>query len=251
MRINRQFTGWIVAAVLAVVLGGVIVYEAASGGGSSSRKASLGSGLPVSAQQSFDQTKDAKDTGGSHQLPDMGPNQQPTQMAHNPQQHCDPGDEPNVFAEWRNSPENLADAGNMSDEIVVGTVTGAKQGRPFSVNVKGEPDNPQITPVQNVTVHVTESVKGEAQSGANVTVQKLGDSRGCFRVAGDEPYQQGHQYLLLLENGAGGRPPHVISPEGRYEVVSGQRLRASNENFFGDSVDGDRLAQVVNQLKNG
>lgn len=252
---NRQFIGWIVAAVLAVALGGVLIFQATDDGSSGSRTAALGStssaGTTSAQQADFTSLRDQKQTEGSHQLPDIGAGQQPTRLESNPPVRCDPDLEPNVFAEWRNDPDDLAEAGSISDSIVVGTVTAVSQGQGFSVNVKGEPGNPQVTPVQNVTVHVDQAVKGDAQAGGNVTVEQLGDARGCFRVAGDEPYQQGQQYLLLLEDGAGNRSSHVISPEGRYMVTANNTLRSSHDSDFGEDIDGDSLRQVVNQLKTG
>jgi len=252
---NRQFIGWIVAAVLAVALGGVLIFQAGDDGGGVSRQAALESGsamgMPSQLTDDFSQIRDDKETSGNHVLPDVGPGQQPTQLQANPNQRCDPDAEPNAFAEWRNTPEDLGEAGTMADQIVVGTVMSAQKAAPFTVVVRGEPGNPQETPVQNVTIHVDQTVKGETNQGSNVTIQRLGDARGCFRVAGDEPFQQGRQYLLLLEDGAGNRPAHVISPEGRYMVRANNTLQSENENEFGEDVDGQRLGQVVSQLRSG
>jgi len=252
---TRNLIGWIVAAVLAVALGGVLIYEVASDDGGSSRKAALSSGgqqgLPSQVAADASNIQGEKETPGNHALPELGADQQPTELKSNPPQRCDPGDEPNVFAEWRNDPDTLKDAGAMADEIVVGTATSAARGTSFSVNARGEPNNPQVTPVQDVTFHVNQSVKGDASQGSDITVQRLGDAAGCFRVAGDEAYQQGHQYLLLLEDGVGSRPPHVVSPEGRYMVRGNNTLQSVPENDFGEDVDGQRLGQVVSQLKAG
>ena len=251
MNLNRQFTGWIVAGALAIALGGVIIYEAASGGSGTKRTAALGSAgaqsLPSAVSSDFNQIQEAKSTGGTHELPQVGAQQHPTHLTNNPPQHCDPNDEPNVRAEWRNNPKSLNEAGNMSDQIVVGTPTGTSAGTPFSVNVAGEPNNPQVTPVQNVTFHVTQTVKGSA--GGTVTIQRLGDAAGCFRVMGDEQYQQGQKYLLLLENGAGNRPPHTLGPSGRYLVQANGTLMPEHSSLFSDQVSGDKLGQVINLLR--
>jgi hypothetical protein len=253
---NRNLIGWIVAAVLAVALGGVLIYEAASDDdGSSNRKAALSSGgqqgLPSQVSADANQIQDQKETPGNHALPELGADQEPTRLQSNPPQRCNPGDEPNVFAEWRNNPESLDEAGTMADEIVVGTARSTHKGTPFSVNVSGEPNNPQVTPVQDVTFDVDQSIKGDTTEGGDITVQRLGDAAGCFRVAGDGAYQQGQRYLLLLENGAGARPPHTISPEGRYMVRANNTLQSVPQNDFGEDVDGQKLSQVVSKLKSG
>lgn len=250
---NRQLIGWIVAGVLAIALGGVVIYEATNDSAGDSRSAALSSegqrDLPTQVGNDFSQVRDEKQTEGKNALPELGEGQEPTNLQSNPAPRCNPNDEPNVFVEWRNNPQNLEEAAAAADTIVVGTVVGAAMATPFSANVAGEPNNPQQVPIQNVTVRVNDSVKGEAGAGTTVTVQRLGDAAGCFRVAGDAPYQRGQQYLLLLEDGAGNRPPHTISPEGRYMVRANGTLQAGDENEFGEDLDGDRLQAVVQQLE--
>ncbi len=139
---TRNHIGWIVAAVLAVALGGVLIYEVASDDGGSSRKAALSSGgqqgLPSQVAADASNIQGEKETPGNHALPELGADQQPTELKSNPPQRCDPGDEPNVFAEWRNDPDTLKDAGAMADEIVVGTATSAARGTSFSVNASDQ-----------------------------------------------------------------------------------------------------------------
>ena len=166
-----------------------------------------------------------------------------------PPNACDPNLPPNAFPEWRNNPETLDQARGMADQILSGTVTGLAAGEPLRAAAAGEPGGEIVTPVQNVTIRVADSVKGNARGGAEVTIQRLGDGEGCFRAAGDPPYRPGQQVLLLLENGAGGRPPHAIGPAGRYLVGPGGALQAVESNPIAAAVAGQKLEQVIARLR--
>ena len=247
---NRQLIGWIVAAVLAVALGGVLVWEVASGDGGESRTAALASGgqqgLPNAVSADFNQTQDEK-AGERGDLPELENPADAPEVSVNPANTCDPNLEPNAFPEYRNSPADLQEAQGMSDQIVVGTAVGEKAAGGFSAK-SAEHNGVIQTPVTNVTIHVDQVVSGSGSQGSNITIQRLGDAAGCFRAAGEERFQAGEQYLLLLEDGAGNRPPHVISPEGRYQVTDGE-LQADKENTFGAEVSGQTLNEVVAELR--
>lgn len=253
MKIDRSLIGWILAAVFAAALGGVVIYEATndSGGGRSAAigASGQGNGPPPEVAADVNAILDAKNKAGKDKLPTIPPGQNPTQLDSNPQQHCDPsGDHPNVFAEWRNTPENVNQAAAQADQVVVGTAEDFSAGQSYITKVPGEPGGQVETPVQNVTIHVDQSVKGSARAGGVVTIQRLGDAEGCYRVAGDPPYQRGQQYLLLLENGAGGRPPHPIAPEGRYAVHANGALEAVTNTPAAQEAQELGLAKVVAKL---
>lgn len=252
MKINRSLIGWILAAVLAAALGGVLIYEATNDEGG--RSAAIGSsgqgqGPPPEVAADVNAILDAKNKAGKDHLPQIPAGQSPTRLESNPQQHCDPNAEPNVFAEWRNTPENLNQAKGLADQIIVGTAQGASAAEPYTAKVPDEPGGQVETPVQNVTIRVDQTVKGSARAGGVVTIQRLGDAAGCFRVAGDPAYQEGQQYLLLLENGPGGRPPRPIAPEGRYAVGPNNALVAVTHSPVAEDVATQRLDQIVAKLR--
>lgn len=254
---NNNFIGWIVAAVLAVGLGGVLIYNAVDDGGE--RTAALGSqgqgqGAPPEVAQQVAQILEEKNKSGKDKLPQVGSGQNagqsPNRLESNPRGDCDPSLPPNVFPEWRNDPQNLNQARGQADDIVVGTVTGIGQGQPLVAAAPGEPGGQVETPVQMITIKVDQTVKGRARAGGVVTIEKLGDAAGCYRVAGDPPYQQGEQYLLLLESGKGGRSAgHAIAPAGRLQVIEGNFLRLTEDNAVASEVAGQKLEQVLAKLR--
>jgi hypothetical protein len=249
---NRPLIGWIVAAVLAAVLGGVLIYQAVDDDGGS-RPAALGSeseaGLPENIASDVDQIMEEKETEGENELPEVREGEEAPRLDENPQGTCDPDLSPNVFPEWRNDPENLDQALEMSDQIVVGTTSEVTNGQPFTARAQGEPGGQTETPILNVTLDVDQSIKGPAREGGTITIQSLGDAAGCYRAAGDPRYQQGQKYLLMLENGEGGRPPHVISPAGRYMVGDNNVLEAVENTAVSEDVAGQKLGEVVEKLQ--
>ena len=253
MKIDRSVIGWIVAAMLALVLAGVLVYD--TGGDDDRRAGALGGqaqGQPIPPEVAADAAKirENKPERPDRTIPAVPPGHNVRELAQNPPvRDCDPGRPPNAFAEWEHKPQNLAQAKGLSDQIVLGTVRGAQPGQPYTSEVAGEPGGTVIYPTQNVTVRVDEAIKGPAREGGVVTIERAGDSEGCHRVAGDPPYEVGQQYVLLLENGRGGRPGHVISPAGRLQVALNNALRAVEDNPVARDVAGQRLEQVLARLR--
>ncbi len=98
-------------------------------------------------------------------------------------------------------------------------------------------------------IEIDEAVKGPARAGGVVTIERQGDGEGCVRVAGDPPYRAGEQHLLLLENGRGGRPPHPVSPAGRFEVGPDKVLQAVEDTPVGRDIARQRLEQVLTRLR--
>ena len=249
---NRGLIGWVVAGVLAVALGGVIIYEATSGG--DTRSAAIGGsgqgqGPPADVAADVNAILDAKNKAGKDKLPPIPPGQDPTRMENNPPQRCDPNAEPNAIAEWANHAHSLNQAKGMSDAVILGEVQTVDAGAPFIAKVDGEPGGVVETPVQNVTIKVEKSAKGNNKEGDVVTIQRLGDAAGCFRVVGDPPYARGERYLLMLEDGKGGRPPHAFAPEGRYKVHPDGALEAVTKNPVAEEVASDKVEAVLAKLR--
>ena len=249
---NKGLIGWVVAGVLAIALSGVVIYEATNGGGG--RSAAIGSngqgqGPPPEVTADVNAILDAKNKAGKDKLPNIPPGQKPTELAQNPPQQCDPSAEPNAMAEWRNHVDNLNQAKGMADDVIVGEVVSVEAATSFTSKVEGEPGGIVETPVQNVTIKVEKSAKGNKKAGDVVTVQRLGDAAGCFRVEGDPPYARGQKYLLMLENGAGGRPEHAIAPEGRYKVHPDGGLEAVIKNPVAEEVASDKVDKVLEKVK--
>jgi hypothetical protein len=255
MKIDRSLIGWIVAAVLLAALAGVLIYNASTD--EESQPAALGGGtqgqpVPGDVAEDVAEIQDNKPQTEDHSIPAVPAGQTVRELAQNPpRKDCDPDRPSNAFAEWENNPRNLSQATTMADQIVVGMVTGAQRGQAYTTAVQGEPGGQVSYPTQNVTIRVSEAVKGAAREGGVVTVERLGDAAGCFRVEGEPAYVAGQQYLLLLENGRGGRPSHVISPAGRYQVTANNSLRAVEHTSVSDDLAGQKLNQVVNRLQAG
>jgi hypothetical protein len=248
---NRGLIGWVVAGVLAVALVGVIIYEATSDSGG--RSAAIGGGgqgqgPPPEVAAQVNAILDEKNKVGKDKLPTIPPGQDPTRLANNPPQRCDPEAEPNAMAEWRNHAHSLNQAKGFADDIIVGEVQAVEAAAPFTAKVEGEPGGVVETPVQNVTIKVEQSAKGNKKEGDVVTIQRLGDAAGCFRVVGDPPFVRGEKYLLMLENGAGGRPSHAFAPEGRYKVHPDGGLEAVTKNPVAEEVASEKVDRVLEKL---
>jgi hypothetical protein len=259
-RLDKQFIGWLAAAVMGAALIGVVIYNVVSdeGGKSTSNalanaSSSLGNisnaqGPPSDVAEDVKRILDEKNRVGKDKVPDVPPGQQGPRLDTNPQDTCDPDLPPNAFPEWKNNPASLGEAKQMAKQIVVGDVTNVETGQELRAEAPGEPGGEVVTPVQNVTVQVKDKVKGSAKAGDTITIQRLGDDRGCFRAAGDPPYKKAEQVLLLLEDGVGGRPSHAISPAGRYKVKEG-KLEVVEHNPIATEVAGKKLDEVVAKLK--
>ena len=252
---NTGLIGWVVAAVLGAALVSVLIYNAATG--DEGRSAAIGStkgpglGAPPEVAADTERIRDAKEAAGKDKLPTIERGQTAPRVGDNPANTCDPNLEPNAFPEWRNNPQSLTEAGAMASQTIVGTVMGAAQGQPLTAAAANEPGGRVETPVQNVSIKVDQTVKGVARVGVVLTIQRLGDAAGCVRVAGDPPYVQGQRVMLLLESGAEGRPPHVLSPAGRYSFGRAGALQPMPENPFAAEVAGQPLEQVLPKLRSG
>ncbi|HEX9765700.1 MAG TPA: hypothetical protein VGA36_02980 [Nitriliruptorales bacterium] len=255
MEASKSMLGWIVAAVLAVVLAGVLIFQAA--GGDDSREAALRGQNPPSAdnpppgaEQDAQQIREQKGGNADRSaFANLPPGEQARSVGANPDNDCDPDLPPNVFAEWRNVPVNLNQASSMARDIVVATVQSTEAGQPHvSESPDGEVDS---LPTQIVTLTVDERVRGNGPgSGEPLTIEALGDAEGCFRAAGDPLYEPGEQYLLLLEQGQGGRPAHTFGPGGRWLVVDGilEGMIEDNENMTDTAKQ--QLEAVLERLRN-
>lgn len=248
---NKGTMGWVVAAVLAVALVGVLAFRGGDGGG---RQAALGpvdqltGGLPRGAAAEAEKILAAKRTEGENALPKLPAGVEPTKLAENPARVCNPNLEPNVSAEWLHAPEDLTKAAGLASRIVVGVVSAVEEGPPFKVEGAKEPD--LDTPVQAIKIRVEDSVKGASKPGDILSVQRLGDANGCFRVEGDPPYNVGEKYLLLLREPSEGRNlfQTVSPPTGRF-IESNGVLQTTHHIPFITDIRGQKLADVVAKLR--
>lgn len=253
MNIDRSLIGWIVAAVLAVALGGVIIYNVSTG--DDGRPAALGGGasggqpIPSEIAADVEQIQENKPETEDHSIPDVPADEKPRTLAQNPRPVCNPDLPANAFATWENNPQNLNQANEMADQVVVGTVQGVQKGTAYTNAVEGEPGGSVSYPTQRVTIQVEQAIKGSANEGGTITVERLGDAAGCFRVEGEPAYSRGQEYLLLLENGREGHPMHPISPSGRFQVTGDNSLRPAHPgNGVAEDIAGQKLDQVANRL---
>lgn len=244
-------------AALVVVAGGVLVYQGADD--TQTRKASIGQGQnqpPADKAADAQKIMDAKareagnpEPGKAGRVKKLPPGEGPSLEQH-PPRTCDPSLPPNVEIMWAKQPRNLNEAKGISSRIVVGTVEELRQLPPVVHEHPGEPGGKLETPVQEVTLKVDQSIKGGAKAGERQAIVRAGDAEGCYRVEGDPAYKPGEQYLLLLEESGPGKPPHVISPAGRFKVTGPERaLQAFERNPTASEVAGQKLDAVLARLK--
>jgi len=163
-----------------------------------------------------------------------------------------------MMASWAHLPENVGEAVELSDEIVVGKVVRVRQAEPLSVEAPGEPDGRHTVPVQAVTFQIEKRLKEPAdrrERPERVEVFRTGgsDAEGeTMMLEGDPEYRPGQRYLLFLADGPelrveGSRvlTKSVISPEGRYGVGQDGRLEPASPrgNSFAARQRGQPLEQ--------
>jgi hypothetical protein len=256
--------GGIVLIVAAAAIAAVVSWALTKGGGGTKEPSSVsiirrtpltsgrervGQGPPPEVSRDVQAILDAKNAVGKDHIPGVPPGQQAPRVDQNPSQTCDPNLEPNAYAEWKDTPKSLREAGSSSDQTVVGTVVSVAAGDPYKAAADGLPGGSVETPTQNITIRIDRSVKGNAKGGQQITVQRLGDAQGCYRVGGDPAYQQGQQVLLLLQRGSGGKPSHPLGAAGRYTVGADNSVQALEDNPIASEVAGKKLDDVVAMLQ--
>lgn len=244
----------IVLTALALLAGAGFIYQASDG--ADTRKASIGTGQhapppdkaadaqAIMTAKSLAAGAAEQGKAGAVEVTDDFP-----RLETNPEGACGAGLPPNVEILWAKQPRNLQEARAMATQIVVGTVTAIRDIDPVVQAHPGEPGGQDVTPVQQITLRVDVSVKGTNKVGASRTLVRAGDTEGCYRVEGDPAYAKGEKYLLLLEESGQGRPPHTLSPAGRFRVNADGTLQGFQQNQVVAEVGGQPLATVLGQLR--
>lgn len=250
---RSRFT--MVLTAIALLAGAAFIYQTSDD--ASNNKASIGSGQSAPPNdKAADAQKIMDDKAEKAGNPDPGKPGKIEKADNDPRndvrigQTCDASMPPNVEIMWRAQPRNLNEAKGMSTRIMVGTVQEITQLPPVVHQHPGEPGGTLETPVQQITFKVDDNIKGPARKGETQAIVRAGDGEGCYRVEGDPAYARGEQYLLLLEESGPGKPPHVISPAGRFKVNGPeQALQAFERNQTAAEVAGQKLSAVVARLK--
>jgi hypothetical protein len=151
-------------------------------------------------------------------------------------------------ADWVNSPENLDEAVNLADTIVVAQVESVQKGEDLVIPGKDEPGGETRVPTSEVKVKVTKSEKGSAKAGDTMTLFQTGDS--CQQMDEDPPYKKGQKHLLFLEQGPRGLQ-RTISPEGRYKENADGTLEPAVEGPATEEVAGKKVKDIEPKLKKG
>jgi hypothetical protein len=140
-----------------------------------------------------------------------------------------------AVASWRNSPDTLEQAVELSDDIVRGRVTRVRRAEDIVVQAAGEPDGEVRIPVEAVTIQLERTLKGGPKERIQVfhTGLSKGDSAAekgapredppprpddgvdrprrlprpsiaesrTFLLEGDPPYKSGDRVVLFLTEG--------------------------------------------------
>lgn len=176
------------------------------------------------------------------------------------------GQEPQMklYASWVENPASLAEAKNLSTQIVRGRVTNIRRASDLVTRVPGEPGGVDRIPIEIVTVQVSDSFKGARP--ASVEIFRVGDAsprgvgpippeaqrtpgrtpwrpsaaqvRQVVSVEDDPPYAVGQEVVLFLRSGptvsVGGqavRTLRTVSPVGRLHVSNNALVPAVNRGF--------------------
>lgn len=192
------------------------------------------------------------------------------------------------FAMWRNSPNSIAEAKHLSNQIVKGRVAAVRRADDLVTSAPGEPNDQDRIPVEVVTIQVEKTFKGgQAQTievfhtgigecpadrpeppgpppaqpaggGTPKSARPARPSEEACRtemLAEDPPYHEGDRVVLLLTDGpdlnvAGTtvKTKSVISPEGRYHVASGDKLTPVTRRKFAGRLRGRALRELETEL---
>jgi hypothetical protein len=255
MKINKNLIGWVVAAAFAAGFAGVLIYNATTGDGgtsassqaqASAERGSLLGGPPDDASAIMEEKNRAGEKG---KVPNLPPAAQEHRVGNEVSRDCGLDLPPTIVADWANEPASLDAAAGMAQQILAGMVTGLDTGQPYRAESSVEPRGAVEMPTQNITIRVDQSAKGGGRAGQTVTVERLGDAQGCFRVQGEPPYRRGQQVVLFLEAGGSGRPPHPIAPAGRFVVGPANALEAVEGNPVAAEVAGKKLEEVLAKVR--
>ena len=163
-----------------------------------------------------------------------------------------------LHASWIDKAEDMFEAIEISDEVVMGKVMRVRPGKDIVVKIEGDEPGPQggtfhdRIPTLRVEIEVMKTFMGRSggdrgktrviklfQTGVSVDQNPdvslpaevmppieladdpdEGEAR-MFLIEGDPPYLVGEQYALFLTKGPGTGTMAVVAPEGRYRMDMG------------------------------
>ena len=183
------------------------------------------------------------------------------------------------------SPQTLAEADKLADQVVVGQVANIRRGADLVTRAPEEPGGADRIPNEIVTLKIDKTMKGAAAQSVEVFRTGLSmdplfdrpipktppdtaerpkgavgdpsklprptrDQANRYSVHDDPPYQVGQRYLLMLTKGpeiAKGAK-RVVSPEGRFFVGADNRLIPASQRAFAMQMRGRPLTDLEGEL---
>ena len=163
-----------------------------------------------------------------------------------------PASPPAPQMSWAYHPENLKQAYDLSDIVVVAKVTSVTAG-PELVAETTSPDHPTMTLDSTlVNVSVITPLKGKVVSGDEVTVYRqinIGQNTGPTQHAVADVFL----LFLRASSDASDGSYYILSPEGNYRIVNGRlnwswSVLADRSDSFASKLDGAQLDTVLQQI---
>lgn len=178
------------------------------------------------------------------------------QIGREVQARMSPADPPAGLMSWAYHPENLKQAYDLSDIVIVAKVISVVAG-PQLIGETTSPDHPIMTVDSTyVNVSVTTSLKGKVGSGDEIIVYR---QINIAENTGSTQHAIGETYLLFLRAriDASDGSYYILSSEGNYHIVNGQLVwswsaLADRSDSFANKLDGvqlDTVSQQINSFK--
>lgn len=150
---------------------------------------------------------------------------------------------------WAYHPEDLKQAYELSDLVIVGEVTSVMAGPTLEAETTS-PDHPIVT-LDSTLVHllVTTPLNGKVETGSEITVYR---QINIAENSGPTQHTVGEKYLLFL----GARPEgdyYILFAEGNYHVAKGRLIwswatLADRDASFAKQLEGDSFETVLQQI---
>jgi hypothetical protein len=124
---------------------------------------------------------------------------------------------PPVSASWAFRPRTVEELAARAKLVVEAEVAGVRRGAPMWP--RGDSPYATAIPTQRIDLKVTDSLRGAASAGDELTLFKTGGEREgmVLSLEGDPPYRVGERYVLFLEpRGDGTFIPSA--PDGRLRL---------------------------------
>jgi len=123
-----------------------------------------------------------------------------------------------AHATWRLTPNNFSDVVKAADTVVEAQVVSVEAGAPIVVPVPNEPGGQDSIPTERVTVNVTSSDKGSAQTGQQLVIFQTGGQRAVNQPKGGGQPDEGRNQARRLNPPSGGKAGN--NPESQAPQVS-------------------------------